>query len=339
MPETPAEPTPTEIKTPARVSWWMWPQILALDAPLVALVWQEVMARAHNVRLSWEFRLALFLSTWIIYLLDRTLDGIRGEPQQTARHAFCIQHRKLILGLLLPALGWLLLWTVLFHLPAGALWQGMALGTLALTYLAIFAAPGRTMAQALMLSIAAVAAMGFISQLPVVAEVKLTSSVLLTALLGSAVLRRVSHTADTLVPKQFLGALIFSQACVLASHFWDLGAHLLICREALLLFGLLALNLVSISAFEKNAAGTDGQSEPSTRMVEFRLPLALGLLGYLLAGLSDGPLPALDTLVITCVAALLFVYQLCKSRASAETHHLCADLCLILPPTVWFLIR
>ena len=316
----------------------MWPQIVALDAPIVALVWQEVMARAHNVRLSWEFRLALFTSTWIIYLLDRTLDGIRGEREETARHAFCYRHRKLILGLVLPGLGWLLLWTVLYQLPSGALWQGMALGTLALTYLAIFAAPGRTVAQALMLSIAAAAAMGFISQLPVVAEVKLTSSVLLTAFLGSVVLRRMSNTADAWVPKQFLGALIFSQACVLGAHFWDHGTHLLICSEVLLLFGLLAFNLVSIAAFETIRADENGERDPATRMNEFRLPLGLSLLGYLLAGLLDGPLPALDLLIITSVAAMLIVFHLCKSRASAQTHHLLADLCLILPASIWLLL-
>ncbi len=78
-----------------RTPWWLWPNVLSLDAPLVAVLWQEALGRAHHVRLLPGCDLALGLAVWLIYIVDRTLDGFTAAPDQqlSVRHAFYRRHR------------------------------------------------------------------------------------------------------------------------------------------------------------------------------------------------------------------------------------------------------
>lgn len=77
----------------AKTPIWLWPNLLSLDAPLVAVVWQECFARDLGVRLSFAARCALASAVWFIYLFDRLLDT-RHAPT-TARHVFCTLHKRL----------------------------------------------------------------------------------------------------------------------------------------------------------------------------------------------------------------------------------------------------
>lgn len=72
----------------------MWHR-LSLDAPTVALVWSIFLARSANVRLPYYSPVLLALGTWIVYVADRILDGLREPPTRTlhARHHFYARHR------------------------------------------------------------------------------------------------------------------------------------------------------------------------------------------------------------------------------------------------------
>ncbi len=52
-----------------------WLSLLSLDAVLVALTWQEVLARVPGIKLTIEERALLGISLWIIYSVDHLLDG------------------------------------------------------------------------------------------------------------------------------------------------------------------------------------------------------------------------------------------------------------------------
>jgi hypothetical protein len=69
---------------------WHWLTILSIDAPVVALVWQEFLARSFGAALDPAHRVVLGLSVWLAYVADRWLDGRQMNPRQvvTARHAF-----------------------------------------------------------------------------------------------------------------------------------------------------------------------------------------------------------------------------------------------------------
>jgi len=53
-----------------------------LDAPLVAVVWQELLARMFGLQLHWSVRAMLFLTAWLIYLADRWFDVLALMPSR-----------------------------------------------------------------------------------------------------------------------------------------------------------------------------------------------------------------------------------------------------------------
>lgn len=70
------------------IRWWQWPTVLSLDAPLVAVLWQDVLARGAGVALGAAPRFVLGASVWLSYVGDRWFEGWRVSPQNllTPRH-------------------------------------------------------------------------------------------------------------------------------------------------------------------------------------------------------------------------------------------------------------
>ena len=94
-----------------RPKWWLWPTILSLDAPAVALSWQALLARVVGVKLAAHHSMLLGLSVWLAYAADRWIEGWRLTPQtvRTQRHAFFLRWRwqafTVWLTILLGAIG------------------------------------------------------------------------------------------------------------------------------------------------------------------------------------------------------------------------------------------
>jgi hypothetical protein len=86
--------------------WWQWPTILSLDAPLIVVLWQWVLADAARVRLGWPQRAVLGASVWLAYAADRWIEGWRLEPARirTQRHRFYQRHRWPVAAVWLTAL-------------------------------------------------------------------------------------------------------------------------------------------------------------------------------------------------------------------------------------------
>lgn len=80
---------------------WLWLNLLSLDAPIVALVWQDLAARTFGTPLHAPSRIVLGLTVWAIYLADRLLDvrAAAGTPK-TARHDFSRRHQRGLRALL-----------------------------------------------------------------------------------------------------------------------------------------------------------------------------------------------------------------------------------------------
>jgi hypothetical protein len=80
---------------------WLWPNLLSLDAPLVAMLWQGFLAYRFSIPLRPAGRLVLGLTVWAIYLLDRLLDARKPPPNvEPARHRFYRRHSKRMATLL-----------------------------------------------------------------------------------------------------------------------------------------------------------------------------------------------------------------------------------------------
>jgi hypothetical protein len=58
--------------------WWLWPNLLALDAPAVAVTWQVFLASAAGVAVPVAASVVLGLVVWAAYLIDRSLDARRS---------------------------------------------------------------------------------------------------------------------------------------------------------------------------------------------------------------------------------------------------------------------
>lgn len=93
---------------------WLWPNLLSLDAPLIALLWQILFVRCfHSRPAAWSPAL-LATSVWLIYAADRALDAWRGSGNRL-RHEFYRRYWRAVFPcwiLASCACGWLA-WTYL----------------------------------------------------------------------------------------------------------------------------------------------------------------------------------------------------------------------------------
>jgi len=99
---------------------WLLPNLLSLDAPLVAVAWLYMLAATWRIDyLPWQAAAALGGAVWVIYVVDRLRDARRrlaaGLPL-LRRHAFHWQHRGVFLMLAL-VVGLITLRLTLFSLP------------------------------------------------------------------------------------------------------------------------------------------------------------------------------------------------------------------------------
>ncbi len=121
---------------PDRPPWWLWPNLLALDAPGVAVLWQRFLAAAYGLALPAAPSVSLGLVVWGVYLLDRALDARPGRPPApTDRHRFASRHRPAV-----AATGGLALAggaaVAVAGLPAASLVDGLVVGLALAAYLA-----------------------------------------------------------------------------------------------------------------------------------------------------------------------------------------------------------
>lgn len=85
------------VTTRARTPWWLWPNLLSLDAPLVAVVWLFMLAKTWGVSYhpGHEY-VVLALVVWVIYVADRLLDAlVHGDSSRCQeRHRFHLRYRR-----------------------------------------------------------------------------------------------------------------------------------------------------------------------------------------------------------------------------------------------------
>lgn len=77
---------------------WLIPNLLSLDAPLVAIAWLYMFAKTWRADyLPWATYISLALVVWVIYVTDRLLDASsigRTDEGLRTRHEFHRRHRR-----------------------------------------------------------------------------------------------------------------------------------------------------------------------------------------------------------------------------------------------------
>ena len=121
---------------------WLWPNLLSLDAPVVAVVWQLLFARSYRVHVPWPATVVLGACVWMTYVADRLLDGI-GSKLETRRHLFHRSHfARFALCLGLCVVGALLL--LVTEIDAGVRNAGIPMLAAMAGYFALVHAAPRT---------------------------------------------------------------------------------------------------------------------------------------------------------------------------------------------------
>jgi hypothetical protein len=104
---------------------WLWPNLLSLDAPIVAVLWQILFARCFQVPVDPLAALLLLLTVWLIYSADRTLDAWKGDCH-SPRHEFYRRWWGPLFPLWMSVLG-LTAWLAAEHLSTGLFLRGVIL--------------------------------------------------------------------------------------------------------------------------------------------------------------------------------------------------------------------
>ena len=103
-------------RIPAGRRLWLWPNLLSLDAPLVAVVWQFFFVRCFHGRVNAVSSALLMLAVWLIYAADRMLDAW-STPATLPRHEFYRRHWRAVLPVWSAGLA-LATWLAWTRLPA-----------------------------------------------------------------------------------------------------------------------------------------------------------------------------------------------------------------------------
>lgn len=324
---------------PARSPWWLWPQLLSLDGVLVALVWQQLLAQEHQMRVNGYFTWALGLVVWLAYVVDRLVDASQWQqPTLPARHAYHWQWRKALCWVLLPAAAAVVAYLALWQLPEAALWHGVGVGLGVLMYLASHTAAQRGLAQRVLLSAAGLVALLVIAQMETSYMTRLILSLLLLLFMVSMALASVQPRWHYLLPKEMLSSLLFALGCGLVAHCWSIGEHSLLCEQTVLAWVLFMLNLIIIAHSEvchgvaDAASGRVAQRWPA-ESIYFLLALLLAFCTYLCSHTGQTFL----CLASPVVAGLLLLLYLTQEQRSADAQRTLVDAALLLPG-VWLLL-
>tara|TARA_B100001057_G_scaffold276605_1_gene276887 strand:- start:996 stop:1784 length:789 start_codon:yes stop_codon:yes gene_type:complete len=173
-----------------------WLTCLSLDAPLVAIVWQNAVSTNYGFQIDWYHRVLVFLSVWLGYSADRWFDAWRHEENVSQRHRFFSNYR----------------WPLLF------IWAAVLVGAFAL---ALYTLNATELAFGITLSLSSIA-ITFIVQFFNLRRYRSLTKSLLTATLvtASVLLFALPDGTNERTSTLFLLLAIFTLNCSFI-HSWD----------------------------------------------------------------------------------------------------------------------
>ena len=333
----------TQAKT--HIPWWAWPHVLSLEAPVVAVLWQDVLAKVHRVSLTPGTTVGLALAVWLVYILDRWLDGQdAGTAQLDGRHAFYARHSRVIGALALPVLIVVVAWLGLYIIPVGVLWSGVALSLLIGIYLGTYAMHGRRSWVGLIGAFVGLGSVVLILELPIGAGVKLQLALVGLLVMTFGFFRRHRTGPSGGFPKEILGSLLFALGCSLGVQFFTMGeGFVMLTADTMLIWGLFAMNLIGISCVEHEAGGGDAETVPVLwpRVGRAYPYLLVALIAFSIQWLSKSGSPTSTSsdfaFPVASALMLLGILWAVRRRLPPLLYRVLVDLALVMP-AAWFLV-
>ena len=299
---------------------WLWLHLLSLEAPLVAVVWAWALAHFHHLSIMPGVLPGLGLCVWIVYVLDRVMDGVgHSKEGLDRRHAFHRRWRWVLMILVVLAsvwAGWLALWVV----PSGLLWQCASLGVLMLLYLILFPAAGGGRFRWIVMPLTCLGTMSLAHALPFSPAFKLLMIVLAVGILALLIFRSLHRRLMTALSKDVVGGLLFALGCRAWTRFSLEGGEALSGTIELMLLSVLFIsNLTGISSRESQGRW---------------LGLGFGAVaGVLLLVLMGRVSESLGILAVATGFGLVLLVLLNWKRCdmSVDTYRVWADLAVLVP--------
>lgn len=339
--------TAAAASSPPRIPWWLWPNVLSLDAPLVAVLWQAALAKVHHITIMPALHITLFISVWLIYIVDRVLDGfsMRGASRVSVRHAFYQRNRWLYILFVIPVATVLLALLALTAIPEGIFWRGVGLGFVVALYLLHYAARGHKWIY-LAGNVFACGLGGLaLWILPLPVQWKLAYSAVLLFLFSHSLIGR-TRVGHRLLPKELLCGFLFAIGCSMSVGFFSgeaySGSFLL---DTLMLALLCTLNCMAISCYERE---TDACSDPNaiTRTwpgiarayPALLLTLAVIAVAALIQRVSFTTVLLYPAAILISTLLLALVHRFAK-RVTPDLAHVLADAALVTPMLVILVAR
>ena len=116
----------------------LWLNLVCLDAPIVAVAWQQLFATTFAVPVRPANRAALFLTAWLIYLADRFGDSVSlpRNARRSRRQEFCARYHHLWI-VAIGAIAAADLFVIGTRVELPAFLAGAAVGACAVGYLVV----------------------------------------------------------------------------------------------------------------------------------------------------------------------------------------------------------
>lgn len=297
---------PAPVMTERRTPIWLWPNLLSLDAPFVAVVWLAIFARSWRVDYhEWQAYVALALAVWGLYIVDRAVDLKLLPPSDarlTPRHTF--QRR----------------WA------GPLLWAGFA-ALLAAAALALFKMPSMLIGSGLGFSGAN--QMGHLTP----------AAVLLLATFGLS----VSASGSPEIPylRNLLAGITFSYGTAMLADIYrsNNGPVLLLVSPEVLAFAFLcAVNISAIQLWEHSRSTADPEIRAADELA-LTLPLCvLGAASIVLAVRAEQTTLRPFYYAILISSALLFILNRNRARFSTDALRVLADVALVAPYPIFLVL-
>ncbi|MEN3942522.1 hypothetical protein WJU23_14580 [Prosthecobacter sp. SYSU 5D2] len=331
MPAELANPSSAAPGTPP----WLWPHVLSLEAPAVAMLWLAALARINDFRLMPGVLPGLGLAVWLIYLADRVLDTIGVPPQQlSARHLFYRRFRWPLVLAVIPAVAatvaWLALWVVPVGLLAHSLAQVLPIGL----YLVLYSITGRRTRRWL-IQAGVLVLLFLLNTLPLPATVMVPVSLLIAGATILVFRLNWDEQVGRFFRKEVAAGLLFAFGCTTWTRFHALGSEGPDIWAELVLLGLLFVsNLTVITAREEAPAGAPGSGPGSVRGA---IALCVGALAAIQFAYLPATLVPLTWAVLAGLVGLEILWQK-RRHLSPEAFRVWADVIVAIPAAVLLLM-
>ncbi|MCX6858486.1 MAG: hypothetical protein NTV80_26740 [Verrucomicrobia bacterium] len=262
----------------------------------------------------------LGLCVWIVYVLDRVMDGVGQSISGLDRkHAFHHRWRWLLLTLVLAASGWAG-WLALVVVPSGLMWKCVSLGLLMLLYLIVFPAAGGGRLRWVVMPLTCLGTMSLVHALPFSAGFQLMMIALTAGILGLMVFKGLHQRLATALSKDVAGGLLFALGCTMWNRFIQEGGDTLSgSLELMLLSVLFICNLTGISS-----------REAQSRWLALGFGAVGGVSLLVFTGRASGALGVLAG-VTGLGLVLLVMLNYKRSGLSADAYRVWADMAVLVP--------